>query len=505
MNHIDSSSFAYSSIFPSQPLIGKLNDYSGKYADLCKRLQRIERQAGKRSNGFRLRKQKIMEITPDITKIIRIMESSNYIRPLLALWNDTPTDTLAFPVPFVRELISHIDKLAVHSRRGRLGRLALFELCQLFFRFYDDLDCAEEISACLGTHLGRYQPDEKIMGLDKVRADISVIISTRGHEFLAKIALETGKQLHEIAALYNIPLQDSRMYKKALMQLYLTRLKALSPNEEAGVLHEIVSPGVYNIKLYQSFRVGHQIITRLMDKLMDAGKEPSPLWRDVILRIAGDPRMPEQSFPYSQWWTPIELLRPERRYAQTMRGWLSRADLELFLKIMAAYAKSHGDADLQRMYPERERFLRGLFKKGLIRETRLFLGRKVMRYLKAADLGGEFRGYAQINDGGETAIFYLNLGRAHLIVGSFNCAMRIMERIPRKSCLKGFPDVVANTWLRKRLEQQYYDEFRSYGGYYQIVHRQGWQETAVMNLNKLGVQLLPSDVMDSKTFYGGNG
>lgn len=502
MSPIDLSNLTYANIFPPTPLIRKLVDYSTHYTELCNRLHTIGSKAGTGSNGFKLRKQEIMAVQPNITGITRVMESSKYIRPLLALWNETPSHTLNFPVPFVGKLISHIDKLALQSHRGRLGRLALFELCNLFFRFYDNLECIEEISACLNTHLGRYQPNEKIMGLDKVRKHIRELISTSGHNFLANTALDTGRPLPNVATDYNIPRRDSRFYEKALLKHYSVRLNRLAPNEDAQILQEIVVREVYDIKLNQRFRLGHRMITRLMDKLIDAGLEPSQLWQDVILRIAGDPRMPPNSPSYSRWWAAIDHLRPERKYPQTMRGWLSKADLELFLKIMAEYAKSQGDPVLQRMYPERERFLRGLFKKKLIKETRLFLGNKLMRYVKNS---GEhsLTYYVQIKNGGETAIFYLNLDRVHLIEGSYNCAMRMMDRIPQKSCLNEFPKAVSNRALRKGLEEQYCGEFGDYSRYYKVVHRQCWQWAAVKHLKEMGVQILLNDVMDGHMFSGG--
>lgn len=504
MSTIDIPGLTYSNIFPPTPLIRKLVDYTTHYAELCDQLHIIGSKAGTGSNGFKLRKQEIMAVQPNISKIIQVMKSSKYIRPLLALWNETPALTLDFPVPFVGELVAHIDKLAQQSRRGRMGRLALFELCHLFFRFYDDLECIEEISISLKNHLRSYQPNEKIIGLDNVREHIIDIISSSGHEFLAHTALYSDQSLPDVARWYNIPLLNSRFYEKSLLIHYLSRLNRLAPNEDAQILQEIVAPEVYDINLNQRFRLGHQLITRLMDKLIDAGLEPSTLWREVILNIAKDPRLPKTSPTYSQWWQPIDSLRPERKYPLRMRGWLSKVDLEVFLKIMAEFANNQGDPALQRMYPERERFLRGLFKKELIKETRLFLGNKVLKYIKNSDTIEHNLSYVQIKDGGETAIFYLDLGSAHLIEGSYNCAMRIMDKAPQRSCLKKFPKAVYNIALRTRLEDQYRGEFGNASGYYKVVHRHGWQWTAVGHLKEMGVEILPSDVMDSQDFYGGN-
>lgn len=127
-----------------------------------------------------------------------------------------------------------------------------------------------------------------------------------------------------------------------------------------------------------------------------------------------------------------------------------------------------------------------------------------MRYVKNSASTGQTLAYTQIKDGGETAIFYLNLGKAHLIEGSYNCAMRMMDRIPQKSCLIGFPKAVYNIQLRTRLKEQYRKELWDSEGYSEVVHRPGWQECAVNYLEKMGVQILLSDVMDSETFYGGN-
>lgn len=504
MTTIDLSYPAYTEVFPQSKPVRKLTDHTAHYEELCARLKTIGSKAGTGSNGFKLRKQEILASQADITRILRVMSASKYIRPLLALWNETPTHTLRFPVPFDGQLVTHIDKLAVQSRRGRLGRLALFELCNLFFRFYDNLDCTEEISECLKVNLKRYQPTEKIMGLDNVRQDMIGLISPRGHEFLANTALYRNQNLPDVAKQYNIPLRDSRFYEKALMTHYLTRLNRLAPNENAEILHEIAQPEVYDIRLNRRFLVGHQIITKLMDKLIDAGQEPSELWRNVLLRIGGDPRLPPMTRSYSKWWDPIDRLRPERRYPQAMRSWLSKADLDLFLKIMADFAKSQGDSNLQRMYPERERFLRGLFKKGLIRETRLFLGRQVLKYLEASGAEEHAKMCVKIKDGGRSALFYLNLGSAHLIEGSDNCKMRIMDRLPQKSCLSSFQMEVYNRELRAGLKDQYIREFLDDKGYKEFTHRSVWQTLAVSYLKGMGVQIFSPDVMDSQAFYGGN-
>lgn len=504
MSTSDLSGPIYTEVFPQSPLVRKLTDYTAHYEELCARLKTIGSKAGTGSNGFKLRKQEILAAQSDITRIIRVMSASKYIRPLLALWNETPIHTLSFPVSFDGILVTHIDKLALQSSRGRLGRLALFELCNLFFRFYDNLDCIEEICECVKANLKRYQPTEKIMGLDKIRQDMVGIISPRGHEFLANTALYRNENLPDVAKQYNIPLRESRFYEKALITHYLTRLNRLAPNENAEILHEIAQPEVYAVRLDSRLMVGHKIITMLMGKLINAAKEPTELWRNVLLRIGGDPRLPPTSLSYSQWWDRIDRLWPEREYPKVMRGWLSKADLDLFLKIMAAFAKSQGDSNLQRMYPERERFLRGLFKKGLIRETRLFLGRQVLKYLENSGADEHAKMCVKIKDGGRSALFYLDLGRAHLIEGSDNCTMRIMDRIPQKSCLSKFPIEVYNRELRTGLRDQYFSEFLTDKGYKEVIHRTVWQNLAVGFLIEMGVQILSSDVMDSQTFYGGN-
>lgn len=508
MSTVDFSRLTYTVVFPHSPLVRKLTNYTAHYDELCARLKTIGSKAGTGSNGFKLRKQEILVAQPNISKIIQVMGTSKYIRPLLALWNETTHHTFSFPVPFDGELVTHIDKLALQSRRGRLGRLALIELCNLFFRFYDSLDCIEEISKCLKTHLSRYQPNEKIMGLDNIRENLTELISPRGHEFLANTALYRNQNLPDVAEQYNIPVRDSRFYEKALLKHYWTRITRLRPNDDAEILQEIVNQGVYDIKLNsnvnQNLMFGHLIISKLMDILIEARQEPSALWRNVLLRIADDPRLPPMSLSYSQWWDRIDRLWPERKYPQVMRGWLSKADLDLFLKIMADFAQSHGDSSLQRMYPERERFLRGLFKKGLIRETRLFLGRQVLKYLENWGASEHAKMCVKIKDGGRSAIFYLNLGRAHLIEGSDNCTMRIMDRIPQKSCLSKFPIEVYNRELRSGLRDQYFMEFLTDKGYKEVVHRTVWQSLAVRYLRDMGVQILSSDVMDSQDFYGGN-
>ena len=143
-----------------------------------------------------------------------------------------------------------------------------------------------------------------------------------------------------------------------------------------------------------------------------------------MLRIAGDPRVPESSLNYQKWWA---VLGSER--VRSMKGWLSRVDLKLFLEILDDYGKSSGKRDMQRMFPSRKRFLDGLIEQGLVAHSRLFLSAEAERFLKRNFAAEDLPDYATVS-GSQTTTIYLQVGHLHMIEGSHSFAMRLSSDIP---------------------------------------------------------------------------
>lgn len=465
-------------------------DETGFYEGLVKKLEQTGKACGQGSQAFQARRQEILIAAPDSARMIAAMRSPVYIRPLLSLWLADLAIGKA-QVPCRADLIAHIGRLAF--ARKRMGRLALFELCAIFFKYYDKLAPLGDVCGLIKAQLALYRAEESLFGLEKLR-DAVYLLDPQGHIILAQEAAKAGENLAEAAARFDIPLEQSRFFEAAQIYRYLKRLEALEANADTEVLSEILQPAVYGAPVDADCLLGHQAIKILMDTLARRGAAPGERWRSVILRIAGDPRMPMSSIGYMAWWGRLDALWPGHRYPARMRQWLSAIDMELFLKIMAVYAKQGGNADMARMYPQRARFLEGLFRKRLVRETRLFLSESASKYLNTLCKGAARPYYTPITGPYDLAAFYLDLGGAHLVDGTHNFMLRIFDKLPRNSVLNDYNlQNVADWQLRRSLNEAYDREFGQ-GRRCDIRHWYGWQGQAVDFLRKLGFDISLGDV-----------
>jgi len=108
----------------------------------------------------------------------------------------------------------------------------------------------------------------------------------------------------------------------------------------------------------------------------------------------------------------------QRARDQVIR-WLSVEDLRLFLMAVENYGREEDVDDLTRLFPPRKKFLWGLYDSGMIRETRLILGRKVRNAVveQVTKVRTDIALYQSNHD---TAIIYVDCGDFHLVEGSHN-------------------------------------------------------------------------------------
>jgi len=177
------------------------------------------------------------------------------------------------------------------------------------------------------------------------------------------------------------------------------------------VLDELLKPSVAKAPFEGARRIGHVALEILIDR---AGQEAGEVWQNFILNLAGDPRISSSAVNFREWWQPLG----EERI-QKVRGWLSKEDLRLFLQAVEQYGLETANMEMQRMFPARKRFLEGLFKLKLIRNTRLLLGGKAQQSVKRI-LGKDVKTSFARMDGpmNDKAVIYLDCGDFHLVEGS---------------------------------------------------------------------------------------
>jgi len=306
------------------------------------------------------------------------------------------------------------------AQQPRLTRMTLQQLAQLYFRRFDRLDEKEGVRELLERSLLQQldlMPPSKIQ---TSRADPLVTLKREGHwllsldgpRHLAERVRQGGRELGETFMELGLHgFDDGRYGDICRAHFYLETLRNLPPGESDPVLDELLKPAVAKAPFEGTQRVGHVALEILIDR---AGQEPGEVWQNFILNLAGDPRISSTNERFVEWWRPLG----EERI-QKVRGWLSKEDLRLFLQAVEQYGLETANTEMQRMFPARKRFLEGLFKLKLIRNTRLLLGGKAQQSVKRI-LGKDVKTSFARMDGpmNDKAVIYLDCGDFHLVEGS---------------------------------------------------------------------------------------
>lgn len=491
--------------FPPLNLPSLVSEKSkGGYAERVSELNSIASGAGKGSNAFARRKKELWHARQSFREITRVMTSSSYIRPLIDLWRTEPD--FFNDAPPCRVLFELIERLAEASGRRRLTRLPLRELCLLFFVRYDDIDDLNDLGRLLCRQLDRYAPNELMFGMDRLLGCKESIFTGQGHDFLAKLAERKRVQPLDAAREYGIA-TNSRFFQKAQQAYYLHRLRSLAPNQPDDLLVQVRR--VAGQPFEKPRMLGHIVMAILIDKLDKAGAEPSDLWMETILAIGGDPRVARTARSFRLWWQPMGEPR-----IQCMLRWLSKVDLELFLQICREYVGESSREDLARMYPDREKYLRWLFRQDLILQTRLFLGDGVSEYVRRSYDGKKFH-YISMSGSRDLAVFYLEIRapyapdrKLHIVEGTFSFTLKIMEGIPRGSVLndeyryKYYPyDGVPDDRLRTKLVQAYEREFHVDRDEFSKRHQgKDWKRWVVETLQRNGISASYYDIFKESPY-----
>nr|WP_029404660.1 EH signature domain-containing protein [Stutzerimonas stutzeri] len=308
----------------------------------------------------------------------------------------------------------------LRAQQPRLTPMTLRQLAQLYFRRFDWLDEKEGVRELLERSLLQQLdliPPSKIQ---TSRADPLVTLKREGHwllsldgpRYLAERVRQGGRELGETLMELGLHgFDDGRYGDICRAHFYLETLRHLPLGESDPVLDELLKPTVAEAPFEGTRRIGHVALEILIDR---AGQEPGEVWQNFILNLAGDPRISSTNERFVEWWRPLG----EERI-QKVRGWLSKEDLRLFLQAVEQYGLETANTEMQRMFPARKRFLEGLFKLKLIRNTRLLLGGKAQQSVKRI-LGKDVKTSFARMDGpmNDKAVIYLDCGDFHLVEGS---------------------------------------------------------------------------------------
>ncbi|WP_431689295.1 EH signature domain-containing protein [Hahella sp. NBU794] len=381
--------------------------------------------------------------------------------------------------------------------KNPMSRLSLMQLIRAFFFRFDNLASPPDLRALITLIQDQLRTIStgKQGGLSTYASASSLVFSEKGP---AKLAEKAQKEAIDLDVLFKrlslTGLGESRYLTLARCQYYLRTLETLPINQSHSILSEICKKEVFTTPLDENRLVGHGVLEIIIDR--SKGSVIHTDWRNAILAIAGDPRVPKSAENYQRWWS---LLGEER--VALMRGWLSRFDLKLFLSILEQSARDSGERDMERMFAPRKKFMEGLLEEGVIVESRLFLSTYATRYLKQRYKKEDLPAYARVRSS-RTSMIYLNIkNKVYLVEGSHSFPIKIFNKLAPESRLPNYNiDEVTDEQLRNGEMERFH---RAYGlnGCLSQTHRDLiWQNSVLQFMKSNGVLIRAAKVIRSESY-----
>lgn len=457
------------------------------YQVLSDKLERLAHTAGTGSDAFRKRKEYIHDLLHAGRHVQEAVKTPKDIRPLVELWQACDECVVRHPID--RAILEHLTAL-----RQRQSLLVLFAFSQLFFNRFDQLGDTQSLAAFIRSQFRLNTGRKFSQTLARLAKNAKTLFTVEGPGQVVKQARKDRLPLETAAASLGVPMErEGRFFTQCKNIYYLDTLKGLRVGQDHEVLRELVRKDTYESAYESGWLLGHKVVQIIVDKA--AGHQEMPdNWLRVILSIAGDPRVSTRAFNYVRWWA-----RLGSEYVKQVRQWLSRMDIEMFLEVLEDYTKHSGDSDLQRMFPARQSFLKGVFKKRLVGDTRLFLSGQAARYVRRHYNENDVPAYSRAT--GSISVIYLNIDGKHVVEGTHSFSLRIYQRLPRRNPIEDYEhDTVSSRALGKGLWEDYVSEF-GHAGVISITHYPDrWQREALAAFRNLGTHIDPSDVLSSEDY-----
>lgn len=460
-----------------------------------KAMQIIARGAGKGSDQFKdaCRKLLNMALQGHAEKLPASINSSIDVRAVTFLLGSS--EEFSKHVVLTRALL---DKLVMP--RNPMSKLSLVQLIRAYFVRYDTIannDVLTDWRELINFQLNQLNQKNGHNDLASYAKYAAVLFSTSGPTDVVAFAKSKTLDLDGALSLLGLKgFSNGRFLTLCRYQYYLETLKTIPVGSEHDILHEIVKKDVVTAPYDSSSLLGHALLEVLIDR--SAGNAISPAWQSVILTIAGDPRVPTSNQNYQQWW----VLLGEQRIA-LMRGWLSRFDLALFLKVLEQSAKDGNIGDMERMFESRKRFMEGLLEQGFVSHSRLFLSKHAEHYLRRSFKKEELPEYALV-DSAETSMIYLNLeGKVHMIEGSHSFKLKLLDNLPTQFKLLDYSKRLYFDYeFRAKIARSYLEEYLNRRGIEELTHdvHLNWQHRAIQFLTEHGIPVTAYELIGADRY-----
>lgn len=402
-----------------------------------------------------------------------------------------PIDVRALGVLFVSDVQEDIflDQSAfskINKLKPNPSHLFIQNLYQYYLSWYDELENPQTIAKWLKGAM-RYK---KL--LENYHEQI---LSDNGPKWIANQCIKNKREFNNGLNAWKLSNYASGRFLQVAKQIYyVEQLKNIPANQDHPLLLELQHQATFNARYDEHHLLGHKILQILIGRAPNSGVDDS--WLNVIMAIAGDPRVPTTNPKYQNWWQHVD-----NNLVKKVRGWLSRLDLRLFLEALENYSLGPGHEELRRMFPSRKGFLEGLYDKGLITETRLYLSRGADLYLRNNYKPEHLPIYSMVQNG-DRSIIYVQLGDTHIIEGSHSCYLWIYPKLDSSAIVFNHNrPVVSYSDLTQGLSHKMSE--LDCPPEANITHHPvnfSWQRKAIEVLRRIGVNISAKDVLTQKDY-----
>lgn len=442
---------------------------------LTKKMELIGNGAGTNSDKFKLAYNVIIDAIKNNIALSDVL--------------DAPIKVRALAVSLQSEYQEDIDITAntlatINSVKPNASRLLVLNMYQYYLSLYDDIDSYTDISEWL-MHAMKYK--------DMLGEYDSDVLGGNGPKWVAEQCITNTREFDNQIRLLKLDNYSSGRFMTVAKNIYFVeQLHTIPVNQPHDLLQEVQSRSVFESRYDNDFLLGHKVLEILINRAPMSGIDDS--WLNVIIAIAGDPRVPDSHPKHLKWWAHID-----SSLRLKVRGWLSRLDLRLFLEALENYSSQPGQTELKRMFPSRKHFLEGLLDKGLVNGTRLYLSYGAARYLRQNYKKEHLPSFSTVTDG-DKSIIHVTLDGAHLVEGSHSCYLWVYKDLDESAIVFDYSKQnVSYRSLTGGMNQLMTAKGTS--SVANITHNPSnfnWQYKAIQTLNRIGVGIRPKDVLSNE-------
>ena len=456
----------------------EMKESAAKLDELTQKVKKVGSSAGD-SDALKWAIAGIKQALSQGRDLTGIINSSLHIRALGVVALE-----LGEQVPLDERLFNHVDQL-----RSKPSIILLEDLYQHYLLCYDKLADFDAVKNWLLSALDRrsqmswYDPQ---------------ILSAGGAKWLAGECIKQGREFDNFVNHIGLNNYQAGRFLKVSKQIYyVERLREIPANKPSPLLDEVQRQSVYTAPYDRHALLGHEILKILISRAPSNDVHDS--WRNVVMQIAGDPRIPKSHPRYQKWW-----LHLDDHLRQKVIGWLSRFDLRLFLEALENYSKYSRSQELLRMYPARKRFLEGLLDKNLVEITRLYLTSGFRDYLRRNYKKDHLPEFSNVSTGDKSIIHVRLTGHTHLIEGSHSAKLWVYKGLTEKAIVRDYTKKsVSYRDLTSGLSEEMYDENGKRLLIDSIIHHPPltWQNKTLSALKAAGLVINPEDVLTENDYF----